>query len=100
MRICVSGANGFVGKTLCTHLERAGHEVVRAARRAGAGVVAVGDVGPDTDWRAALTPGPSPRGRGVAVDAAVYIGTGVGRDSAGRAWCIATFATICTYYGK
>jgi len=57
LSILVTGANGFVGRTLCTVLSRAGHRVTKAVRAAPAGTantVAVGDIGPDTDWRAAL----------------------------------------------
>ncbi len=32
MRILVTGANGFIGNTLCSYLSQAGHEVCRAGR--------------------------------------------------------------------
>lgn len=58
LRILVTGANGFVGSALCPVLERAGHAVRRAVRdlsTIGPGDrVAVGDIGPGTDWNAAL----------------------------------------------
>jgi nucleoside-diphosphate-sugar epimerase len=55
MKTLVTGANGFVGRTLCTCLESNGHWVVRAVRRLShLSDVLVGDIGPDTDWRAAL----------------------------------------------
>lgn len=55
MKTLVTGANGFVGQALCPCLQAAGHEVVRAARRASPlAEIGVGDIGPDTDWRAAL----------------------------------------------
>ena len=60
-RILVTGASGFVGRALCAELSRRGHEVVAAVRaldKAGgivcARAVAVGDIGPETDWRDAL----------------------------------------------
>lgn len=60
-RVLVTGAGGFVGRTLCPMLAAAGHRVVAAVRRdAGAGslpdaeVRAVGDIGPDTEWADAL----------------------------------------------
>jgi len=62
LRILVTGADGFVGRALCPTLAAAGHTVRRAVRRLPAGgaaarpfdTVAVGDIGPDTDWSAAL----------------------------------------------
>jgi nucleoside-diphosphate-sugar epimerase len=62
LAILVTGANGFVGTTLCPALAAAGHRVRRAVRElpgVGSGpslgdTVAVGDIGPDTDWAAAL----------------------------------------------
>ena len=47
-RVLVTGANGFVGSHLCPALEAAGHQVIAATR------ATVGEIGPDTDWRAAL----------------------------------------------
>lgn len=55
MRILVTGANGTVGRALIPVLEAAGHHIRRALRRAaGPDTVAIGDLGPDTDWREAL----------------------------------------------
>jgi nucleoside-diphosphate-sugar epimerase len=56
MRILVTGANGTVGRALIPVLEAAGHSVRRALRHAaGPDTIAIGDLGPETDWRAALT---------------------------------------------
>lgn len=53
--VLVTGANGFVGRALCEHLEGEGWQVVRALRHGEApGSVRIGDIGPDTDWGAAL----------------------------------------------
>ncbi|MSO85834.1 MAG: NAD-dependent epimerase/dehydratase family protein [Rhodospirillales bacterium] len=61
MRILVTGANGWIGRAVCADLTGRGHEVVAAVRRPdrAAGIacarsVAVGAIGPGTDWRAAL----------------------------------------------
>ena len=59
MRILVTGANGFVGGPVCRTLRDAGHQVVGAVRRdlappPGIDYRIVGELGPDTDWRAAL----------------------------------------------
>jgi nucleoside-diphosphate-sugar epimerase len=53
----VTGANGFIGRVLCDALAASGRGVRRAVRAAGAddrNEIAVGDIGPATDWRAAL----------------------------------------------
>lgn len=58
MKVLVTGANGFVGAALCPALERAGHAVRRAVRQvsgpAQPDTVAVGDIGPATEWSQAL----------------------------------------------
>ena len=60
MRILVTGATGFVGRTLCAVLAESGYQV-RAAVRADSPLadhiserVVVGDIGPGTSWDAAL----------------------------------------------
>lgn len=54
--VLVTGAAGFVGQALCRTLAEAGFRVRGATRRPAAGIeaAAVGEIGPDTDWRAAL----------------------------------------------
>lgn len=55
--VLVTGANGFIGRELCAALTASGRSVRKAVRIAGsddAGAIAVGDIGPDTDWSAAL----------------------------------------------
>jgi len=55
--VLVTGANGFVGRALCSSLITRGYLVRSAVRRqvnGYAGEVAVGDIGPDTDWTDAL----------------------------------------------
>ena len=61
VKILVTGANGFIGRAVCAHLAARGDEVVAAVRdltRARdivcSRAVAVGDIGPGTDWRDAL----------------------------------------------
>ncbi len=70
MKVLVTGANGFVGRALCRDLMQHGHELRRAVRNTpgasppdAASTVVVGDVGPSTDWRAAL----------AGVDAVVHL---------------------------
>jgi nucleoside-diphosphate-sugar epimerase len=61
-RILVTGANGFIGQALCSALSEAGFIVRGAVRVQEAGalkekvidIVPVGDIGPETDWTAAL----------------------------------------------
>ena len=62
MRVLVTGATGFVGRHFCETLVERGHHAVAAVRQegahppaAGATPVIVGDIGPDTMWRPALS---------------------------------------------
>jgi len=56
----VTGANGFVGKSVCAELQRRGYEVRGAVRRSDVILnskisrVAVGEINSQTDWSAAL----------------------------------------------
>jgi len=55
--VLVTGANGLVGRALCDALAGSGRAVRKAVRAAAAGdaaAIAVGEIGPDTHWRAAL----------------------------------------------
>lgn len=79
-RLLVTGAGGFVGRRLMPRLSAAGHDVVTAGRGAGrsAGHVAVGEIGPDTDWSHAL------EGRDMVVHLAAQVpGRGVPVDRYG-----------------
>jgi nucleoside-diphosphate-sugar epimerase len=59
-KILVTGADGFIGRQLCRTLRREGFAVKAAVRRTAIvpaedlEYVAVGDIGPDTDWTDAL----------------------------------------------
>ena len=60
-RVLVTGATGFVGRILCARLAELGYAVRCATRnlpaateRGGFETVAVGELGPDTDWAQAL----------------------------------------------
>jgi nucleoside-diphosphate-sugar epimerase len=62
MRILVTGATGFVGRHFCEALVERGHHIVAAVRQesarppvAGVTPVIVGNIGPDTMWRTALS---------------------------------------------
>lgn len=64
MKVLVTGANGFVGAALCGSLAARGQAVRRALRRVspaveeeawGSPAVSVGDLGPDTNWLAAVS---------------------------------------------
>jgi len=58
-RILVTGAGGFVGRALCAALRQEQFTAIAALRQIPGGTglaqeIAVGDLGPDTDWQAAL----------------------------------------------
>ncbi len=58
-RVLVTGAGGFVGRALCAALRQHKLPCIAAVRRPEgrngiAEEIAVGDLGPDTDWQAAL----------------------------------------------
>jgi nucleoside-diphosphate-sugar epimerase len=59
MKVLVTGANGFVGKSLTAELHRRGYSVCAASRDKasiieGAEAAVVGDIDGDTDWTKAL----------------------------------------------
>jgi len=59
MKVLVTGAAGFVGRALAAVLIEAGHDVFAASRDPNAKIPGtalrpVGELGPDTDWSAAL----------------------------------------------
>lgn len=55
MKVGVTGANGFVGAALCRQLANAGFEVCRFVRHGNEpDMVAMGDIGPETEWSEAL----------------------------------------------
>jgi len=53
-RVLITGAGGFVGRTLVPALSAQGWDVREAARSRRPGAVVVGDIDGSTDWRAAL----------------------------------------------
>jgi nucleoside-diphosphate-sugar epimerase len=53
-KVMVTGASGFVGKRLCEALVTRGIDCVATSRSGGAGVIGVGELRADTDWREAL----------------------------------------------
>lgn len=58
MKILVTGANGLVGRALCSILDQDEAQVIRTVRASTTPWdVPVGDVNEKTDWRVALSPG-------------------------------------------
>ena len=56
MRVLVTGASGFIGRSVCEQLVAGAYQtipVVRSAGKAASGsdYIVVPDIGPDTDWR-------------------------------------------------
>ncbi len=55
MKICVTGATGFVGAALCDLLAVLGHSVIKVVRRdLGPGSIAVGEISAATSWAEAV----------------------------------------------
>ena len=58
MRVLVTGVNGFVGRAFVAEALARGWQLRGAVRRPvelpAVELVQIGDIGPDTDWRAAL----------------------------------------------
>lgn len=59
-QVLVTGADGFVGNSLCSFLETAGYSIIRAVRNGSKQNTAydVGDISESTDWSAALKTAP------------------------------------------
>ncbi len=59
LKVLVTGAAGFIGRGLCNTLASRGFDVVPTVRCGPVGdEIAVGDIGPETDWRRALATQP------------------------------------------
>ena len=55
LQVLVTGANGFLGQVLCERLEQQQHDVRRGVRlSSNPGNVAIGDIGPSTNWSEVL----------------------------------------------
>ena len=55
MNILVTGANGFLGSRLCTHLSSNNHHILRAQRKSADNAYYTGDITPETDWSSYLS---------------------------------------------
>jgi UDP-glucose 4-epimerase len=57
MKILVTGASGFVGRALCSHLVTHGHVVLPTVRKSSglSDEIVVGSIGPSSDWMDLLT---------------------------------------------
>ena len=79
MRVFITGANGFIGRTLAARLRERGHTVGGVDLHAdpAAGVVA-GDIGADGDWQAAVA------GSELVVHTAAVVSNAVGREEQWR----------------
>jgi len=54
MRVLVTGANGFVGRSTVDALTHCGHHAVRAVRQVQPNAIVVGNMDANTDWTEAL----------------------------------------------
>lgn len=102
MRILITGANGMVGRALCSVLDQTGHQVVRAVRTSTTPwEVPVGDLNESTDWSEAL---------GQNTDVVVHLAAqvpltdGVSSSSGGlyeqvNTWGTANLARQCAEHG-
>ena len=54
MRVLVTGANGFVGRSAVDALTRRGHHAVQAVRQAQPNAMVIGSMDANTDWTEAL----------------------------------------------
>lgn len=58
MRVLVTGANGLLGRALCSVLDRADHQLIRTVRTSTTPwETSVGDLNENTDWGDVLDPG-------------------------------------------
>lgn len=88
MKVVVTGASGFVGRPLCRRLAGLGMAVTAVTRRPGvvdgADILALGDIGPDTEWSAAL----------AGADAVVHLAGQAHVPAGGDAGALAAMARL------